>query len=93
MSWGLPVISSNEGAIPEIVQDGITGFIVNPKSPEEIADKLLTLVNNPDLRKKMGMKGREVFESKYTLEIYAKVLDEAIQLILSKLRLDNVSFS
>ena len=37
MSWGLPVITSNEGAISEIVQDGITGFIVNPKSPEEIA--------------------------------------------------------
>lgn len=78
MSWGLPVISSNEGAIPEIVQDGITGFIVDPKSPEEIADKILTLVNNPDLRKKMGMKGREEFESKYTLEAFAKNLDGAI---------------
>lgn len=78
MSWGLPVISSTEGAIPEIVQDGITGFIVNPKSPEEIADKIMTLVNNPDMHKKMGMKGREVFQSKYTLEAYARNLAGAI---------------
>jgi glycosyltransferase involved in cell wall biosynthesis len=79
MSWGLPVISSTEGAIPEIVQDGITGFIVNPKSPEEIADKIMTLVNNPDLIKKMGIKGREVFKSKYTSEAYARNLDGAIK--------------
>jgi glycosyltransferase involved in cell wall biosynthesis len=78
MSWGLPVISSTEGAIPEIVQDGITGFIVNPKSPEKIAEKIMTLLNNPDMRKKMGAKGKEVFQSKYTLEAYARNLDEAI---------------
>jgi len=78
MSWGLPVISSTEGAIPEIVQDGITGFIVNPNSPEEIADKIINLVNNPDLRKNMGIKGREVYKLKYTSEAYARNLDSAI---------------
>ena len=86
MRAGLPVISSSEGAIPEVVQDGVTGFIVNPKSPEEIADKILTLVNNPDLRRNMGMKGREVFESKYTLEAYAKNMDRAIKFFLDKLK-------
>ena len=85
MSWGLPVISSNEGGIPGIVQDGITGFIVNPKSPEEIADKILALVNNPNLRRKMGMKGREVFEAKYTLEVYAKTLDDTVRYFLYKI--------
>ena len=79
MSWGLPVISSNEGAIPEIVQDGITGFIVNPKSPREIADKILMLVNNPGLRKEMGIKGREVYESKFTFAAHVRNLDSAIK--------------
>jgi len=78
MSWGLPVISCNEGAISEVVQDGINGFIVNPKSPEEIADRVLELANAPDLRRKMGMKGRELFESKYTLEAFARNLDDAV---------------
>ena len=86
MRAGLPVISSSEGAIPEVVRDGVTGFIVNPKSPEEIADKILTLVREPNLRKSMGMKGREVFESKYTLEAYAKTLDGAIKFFLDKLK-------
>ena len=86
MSWGLPVISSTEGAIPEIVQNGVTGFIVNSKAPKEIADRIITLVNNPDLRKKMGMKGKEVFRSKYTIEAYARNLDSAVMFFESMLK-------
>ena len=82
MSWGLPVISSNEGVISEIVKDGITGFIVDPKSPDEIADKIVYLVNNPELRYKMGMNGRKKFESKYSLEAHAKFLNDAIRYFL-----------
>lgn len=79
MSWGLPVISSAEGAISEIVKNGVTGFIVNPKSSVEIADKILTLVKDPSLRREMGIKGRENFELKYTLEAHAMNLDGAIK--------------
>jgi glycosyltransferase involved in cell wall biosynthesis len=86
MSWGLPVISSTEGAIPEIVQDGITGFVINPKAPFEIAEKIMILINNPDLRKKMGMKGREIFRSKYTIDAYARNIDSAIMFFESILR-------
>jgi glycosyltransferase involved in cell wall biosynthesis len=78
MSYGLPVISSSEGAIPEIVQDGKTGFIVNPKSPEEIAEKILLLVNNSSLCKTMGKQAKKVFEQKYTLKSHADNLDRAI---------------
>ena len=86
MRAGLPVISSSEGAIPEVVQDGVTGFIINPHSPEEIAEKILLLVNNPDLRKEMGMRGRKVFESNYTLEAYGENLDKCIKFFLEKIK-------
>jgi len=78
MSFGLPIISSNEGAIPEIVKDGVNGFIVDPKSPEDIAYKIGILIENPDLRQKMGMNGREIFRSKFTLEAFSENLDGAI---------------
>ncbi len=78
MSYGLPVISSNEGAISEVVKDGVTGFIIDPKSPVDIANKILILVDNPKLLKAMGTKGKEVFESNYTLEAHAKNLNSAV---------------
>ena len=82
MSYGLPVISSAEGAIPEIVQDGNTGFIVNPKSPVEIAEKVLLLANDHSLRKSMGEKGKVAFKKKYSYTAHAAALDLAINQFL-----------
>ncbi|MGQ9689618.1 MAG: glycosyltransferase family 4 protein, partial [Desulfobaccales bacterium] len=50
MQWGLPVVSSAEGAIPEVVVDGVTGFIVNPRDIAQLTDRVLRLVNDPELR-------------------------------------------
>lgn len=84
MRAGLPVVSSSEGAIPEVVQDGVTGFIVDSHSPEEIAERICLLVDDPELREAMGAKGREVFESKYTLEAYAESMEKCMGFFLRK---------
>ena len=78
MSYGLPVISSDEGAIPEIVKDGINGFIVDPKSPEKIAQKIHCLANDQDLRTKMGCEGKKFYKEKYSYTAHAKILDRAL---------------
>ncbi len=88
MSWGLPVISSNAGAIPEIIQEGVNGFIVNPKSPEQIAERILALINNKDLRIKMGKESRRLFESKYTLEVYDQNLIRTLKFFMDKIKSD-----
>ena len=49
-----PVVVTDVGAIPEIVDDGITGFIVPPKNPEALADAIIKLLNDEKLRKQMG---------------------------------------
>lgn len=53
-----PVIVSNVGGLPEVVDDGKTGIIVEKENPNQLADALITLINNPILRKKMGDSGR-----------------------------------
>lgn len=68
MQCSLPVISTFEGAISEMVEDGVTGFLVNKKSPKEIADKLELLIKDDDLRQRMGKAGREKFLKYYTIE-------------------------
>ncbi len=55
---GKPVIVSNVGGLPEVVDNGQTGIIVESKNSIQLADALITLINNPDLRKRMGDAGR-----------------------------------
>lgn len=57
-SCGKPVVVSNVGGLPEIVEDGVTGFVVSPENPEETAKAIEKFVLDGDLRKKMGQNGR-----------------------------------
>lgn len=77
MQWGLPVISSDEGAIPEVVQDGVTGFIVNPKDISQLTDRVLRLVQDPRLRVSIGQAGRRRFEEYYSTQAYQRNLQKA----------------
>ncbi len=54
MALSKPVIASQTGGFYETVQDGITGYLVPPKSSQAIAERLTTLIDNPDLRLTMG---------------------------------------
>ena len=56
-SFKKPIVVTNVGSIPEVVDDGITGFIVPPKDVIALKEAILTILSNNDLRKKMGQKG------------------------------------
>ena len=66
MAAGLPIISTHQGAISESVIHGINGFIVEPKHPEQIADKLQLLIEDTELRKKMGEESRSLYLANFT---------------------------
>ncbi|HMS64856.1 MAG TPA: glycosyltransferase family 4 protein [Ignavibacteria bacterium] len=70
MSFGKPVISTKDtGAIPEMVIDGETGILTEPKNVEQIAKAILKLIDNIELMIQMGKTGRERFEKLFTMEI------------------------
>ncbi|MFZ1322517.1 MAG: glycosyltransferase family 4 protein [Ignavibacteria bacterium] len=67
---GIPVISSNEtGAIPEMIEDGVTGLLVNNKNPEQIANAVIKLINDKDLRQKISNACIDSFQNRFTSEI------------------------
>lgn len=84
MQTGLPVISTAEGAIPEIVHDGVTGFLVEKQNPKALADKIEILIKDKELREKMGRAGRKKFLGKYTLDIFEKNLKNVFDEVLSE---------
>lgn len=74
MQCGLPVISTDEGAIPEIIDDGVTGFLVKQKNVEDLSEKMKLLIEDKELREKMGRSGQDKFEKCYTLKQFEKNL-------------------
>ena len=59
MAAGKPVVASNTGGIPDLVIDGETGFLVEPGDPAGLASAINKLLEDPDLRSKMGQAGRK----------------------------------
>lgn len=68
MACGKPVIGTNVGGIPGIIIDRFNGFLVEPKNPENIAEKIILLLENPKLQKKMGQSGRKIAEEKFDIK-------------------------
>jgi glycosyltransferase involved in cell wall biosynthesis len=67
MAVGLPVIGTDLGGIPEVIEDGENGFLVSPGSSKQLAEALKKLVNDQALRTGMGRRGRQMYEEKFTL--------------------------
>lgn len=72
MQQGVAVISTDEGGIPDIVNDGECGIIVKPKSTEDLAKAISLLLDNPTLRIKLSENGCATFSSNYTLKHFEK---------------------
>ncbi len=69
MSASCPVISVKDtGAISDIIVDGDTGFLIDKKRPDQIAESVIKLIKDPGLRMEMGKRGRERYEQRYTLD-------------------------
>ncbi|TDD95073.1 glycosyltransferase family 4 protein [Flavobacterium cellulosilyticum] len=82
MQYALPVISTFEGAIPEVIIDGVNGFLVPQQNAEALASKLEILIGNPVLRNEMGLAGKKMYEEKFTLEHFEKRMLEILQAVL-----------
>lgn len=57
--FGVPVVATRRGGLPEIVQDGQTGYLVDAESPHQLASKLRALIEDKALRQRMGDAARQ----------------------------------
>jgi len=79
MAAGLPIISTDRGAIVESVRDEENGFIVKAGSPSDIAAKLELLLSDELLRERMGASGRKKYEENFTEEKMVQNLSLAFE--------------
>ncbi|MEW2520441.1 glycosyltransferase family 4 protein [Actinacidiphila alni] len=71
---GLPVVAGDSGGAPDAVLDGETGWVVAGGSPTQAADRILTLLHDPELRRRMGERGRRWVEESWRWDLLAQRL-------------------
>jgi glycosyltransferase involved in cell wall biosynthesis len=83
MQHSKPIISTIEGAIPDIIEDGINGFLVPKMDKIALANKLEILINNPELCYKMGAAGRKKYEQEFTFDKFESRIIEILKQVVN----------
>ncbi|HEY5659716.1 MAG TPA: glycosyltransferase family 4 protein [Gaiellaceae bacterium] len=83
LAAGRPVVATRVGGVPDVVQEGEDGFLVEPGATDELADRLAELAGDSELRERMGRAGRERVLPRYAVE---RLVDDVDRLYRSLLR-------
>ncbi|MGI6452587.1 MAG: glycosyltransferase family 4 protein [Syntrophomonadaceae bacterium] len=81
MYFGVPVVASKIGGIPEIIEDGVDGLLVPPRDHQALAQALSRLLQNPGLAAEIALKGREKV-SQFTMENMARQVEQVYEQVL-----------
>jgi len=73
MAAEVPILATNVGAIPEIIEDNVDGFLIEPKNPQIIAGKISWMLEHPKESQEMGIRARKKIEKEYPLQ---KMIEE-----------------
>ena len=84
LAAGCPVVATRVGGVPDVVEDGVTGFLVEPRDTEALADRLERLARDPELRRKLGGTGRERVPSRYAVDRLVGDIDELYRSLLAR---------
>ena len=83
LATGLPVITTRHSGLPDQVKDGYNGFLVGEGDFRALADKILFLIENPDVWVKLGENGRNLVTEKYNSE---KLINQQIEIYNSLIK-------
>ena len=72
MNWSLPVVATNVGDNSYLVQEGQSGFLHSIGDAEDISNSLGKLLDDPELRNRMGEMGNQILREQYSLELFEK---------------------
>lgn len=84
MRAGLPVVASDVGGVSESVANEVTGFLVEKGDKFALSNKLMHLLEDPDLRKEMGRAGRAAYEQEFSFEMMYRRTTKVYEDVLSR---------
>jgi glycosyltransferase involved in cell wall biosynthesis len=82
MAIGLPVVACNVGAIPEMIEQDIGGYVVNVGEVDKMKEHLKNLSLNPELRKSMGLFNKKKSKENYSYKLVSNKLVDFYKILL-----------
>ena len=83
MACARPAVCTAVGGIPEMINDGETGYLVPPKDPQQLAARLVRLLQDPQTARRMGSAARDRLEAEFTLDRSTAATQQAIEDVVS----------
>ncbi len=82
MAAALPVVVTNVGATPDMIEDGVTGFLIPPRDPKALAYRIGALLGNPALRQEMGLRAQNVARQRWDVRVVARANAELYEKLM-----------
>jgi len=86
LAGGRPVVATEVGGVPDVVRDGVDGFLVEPGDVDAMADRLVRLAADADLRRRMGEAGSASVRERYSVERLLDDVDRLYRSLLARIR-------
>jgi glycosyltransferase involved in cell wall biosynthesis len=86
MSMEKPVVATRVGGIPEVVQEGRTGYLIDPEDPRAIAQRVIRLLKDGEMRRQMGAEGRKLVETHYDNRVMVRQLEKLYHELMERRR-------
>jgi len=84
MSAGLPVVATRVGGIPEIITDNVSGLLVPSQNAEALAEAIVTLCRDSEMRKSMGAAGKKLIEQRFRVPDFIREMNDLYEKLLEK---------
>jgi glycosyltransferase involved in cell wall biosynthesis len=78
MRFSLPVIATRWRGVPSVVAEGESGLLVPVRDPAQLEAALATLIEDPELRRRMGARGRELYVERFTDERFRREMEAVL---------------
>lgn len=85
MNYAKPVIGCHAGGVPEVVEHGVTGLLVDPEAPRALAEAMVSMLRSPTRLREMGMAGRQQLMTKFTYIQMARNFERVYQAVIRNL--------
>ena len=84
MAFAKPVIATDGGGTREIIDDDLTGYLIKPKLPRLLEDKIIYIINNPNEAREMGLKGQQKIKEHFSIEAMCSAFIKIYENLISK---------